>query len=101
MRAQSANSIRLTNSRQRPPIGTARNNGKVQRAARRLLGLKDVVSTAELAHWVYGWQMMHQRRQIRPTEYAWARHTLAQIAQRVGRGGGRGRPILWILTKVD
>jgi len=93
------NSWRIANFGHRSRAGTARNRGRVQLAACRLLELKDVVSTAELPRWVYGWRATHERRPIRRGEYTMARHALERIAERVGRGGGCGRPILWALRK--
>src|SRR5262249_27060248 len=64
-RARPANSWRVANFGHRSRARTARNRGRVQLAACRLLELKDVDSTAELARWVYGWRAMHERRPIR------------------------------------
>jgi hypothetical protein len=75
----------------RPPL-TLHRNGRVKVAARRLFLLSPLVSTGDLRAFAYC-----RRPRVAPGYYAWLRRVLRDIAEPIGRGGGRGRPILWRL----
>jgi len=62
----------------------------VKVAATRLFLLSDVISTGALADAAYC-------RKLRPAkaDYGWMRRVLRSMAVPIGRGGGRGRPLLW------
>jgi len=70
--------------------------GKLQVVIRRLFLLSDVISTADVS------RTRHCRRRtpLNAGNYAAVRRTLRQVADPVGRGGGRGRPTLWRLRNT-
>ena len=74
-----------------PPVNPQR-RGRVKRAAERLFMLAREISTGDLAEAGYP-------RKVRrtPRDYEWMRRVLARYAKPVGRGDGRGRPLLWRL----
>jgi hypothetical protein len=67
------------------------NNGPIQRRARRaFLGSgMEVMTTPQIARWT------HPRGTSR--RYHYLREVLRRYCERVGRGAGVGRPILWKL----
>jgi hypothetical protein len=68
------------------------NHGRLQTVTRRLFLLSDVVTTAMVVAAGYA-----RKRRPTPRDYEAARRALARYADPIGRGGGRGRPILWRL----
>jgi hypothetical protein len=77
------------------PARPALNRGRVQVACRRaLLALGRAGSTSEVIAWTCARKLLRGRR-VGRHDYRAARRALDRIADRVGRGGGRGRPILW------
>jgi hypothetical protein len=76
------------------PTRGSRLRGRIQVAARRALITNDgTATTAQVAAWAYARKLL--RRRLGKSDYRHVRRALDQIAERVGRGGGRGRPILW------
>ena len=82
---------------QRPPK-PAWNRGRLQMAARRVLG--DGTTTTAIAA-SYGYALkLHQRRGLTPRDYEAMRRALRQVGGvPIGRAGGRGRPTIWRFTK--
>jgi hypothetical protein len=54
--------------------------------------LSDTITTGMLAAAAYP-----RKRICAPQDYGWMRRVLRKIAEPIGRGGGRGRPMLWRL----
>ena len=73
----------------RPPI-THQRRGRVRRAAERALMVAEIASTADVAVAAYC-----RKSRPSPFDYRMARAALARIADPIGRGGGRGRPLMW------
>jgi hypothetical protein len=78
------------------PAKPALGRGRVQRAARRELMLRDVVTTADVAR-----RAFCRKQKFRPDEYGAARRALERLAERHGRDRGRGRPMLWRAKKPE
>jgi hypothetical protein len=75
------------------PAAPAKDNGRLQRAARRaLLVGNGFTTTAEAARWGYA-----RRQRLGKHHYRHMRRALSGVADCVGRAGGRGRPLLWKL----
>jgi hypothetical protein len=82
------------------PAKPAKNRGRIQKAARRVLLLLDgEATTRDVVNWGYCRKVQCGRR-IEKANYRLVRRALDRIADRIGRGGGRGRPLLWKL-KAD
>jgi hypothetical protein len=82
----------LAHRPERPSLG----RGRIQTAARRALWAHGgTATTAQVAEWAYARKLIMLRRRLGKSDYRHVRRALDQIAERVGRGGGRGRPILW------
>jgi hypothetical protein len=76
----------------RPPRPSF-NRGPVQMRAKRAFRSSDkqVLGTPEIARWT------HPRRTSRRNAYIYLRKLLPRYCEKVGRGAGVGRPILWNL----
>jgi hypothetical protein len=75
------------------PAAPAKDNRRLQRAARRaLLVGNGLTTTAEAARWGYA-----RRQRLGSHHYKHMRRALSGIADRVGRAGGRARPWRWKL----
>jgi hypothetical protein len=81
---------------QRPPK-PALGRGRLQIAARRGFYSNDVVTTGEIAQAAFVRRLLLHGQRLRPDHYRQVRRVLAAIAIPIGRGGGRGRPMLWQL----
>jgi hypothetical protein len=78
------------------PAKPAQGRGRIQAAARRALRAHGgKATTAEVLQWAYVRKLAMHKRRIESSDYRHVRRALDQIAKRVERGGGRGRPILW------
>jgi hypothetical protein len=86
----------LRNLPQRP-AKPALNNGRVQRAARRAFYVGEIVSTADVVQIAFVRKLLLHGRRAEPHDYLLARRALELIAVRIGRAGGRGRPVQWRL----
>jgi len=85
----------LRNLAQRPEK-PALGNGRVQIAAKRLLGLMEEVSTAEVAQWSHARRLLLNGLALEPQHYRAVRRALRQVgAIPCGRGRGMGRPTVW------
>jgi len=69
----------------------------VQRAARRAALGRQLLSTADVVALAYCRKKLLHGRRIEPHDYRLARRALELIAEPIGRGDGRGRPMLWRL----
>jgi len=78
----------------RPGLG----RGRVQRAARRAVIGRQVVSTADVVVLAFARKRLLHGRQLEPHDYRLARRALELIAEPIGRAStGMGRPMLWRL----
>ena len=64
---------------------------------RRLFYVQSIVATANVVAFAYARKTLLHGRRLEPHDYWHARRVLALIAEPIGRGGGRGRPLLWKL----
>ena len=89
--------VRRSDWWQRRPANPALGNGRLMKAARRafIIGNGET-TTGELADLAYALRK-HQGKQVRPQHYQHLRDVLDEIADRIGRAGGRGRPLVWRL----
>jgi hypothetical protein len=79
------------------PAKPALHRGRIQKAARRVLLLLDgEATTRDVVNWGYCRKLLRGRR-IEKANYRLVRRALDRIADRVGRGCGRGKPLLWKL----
>jgi hypothetical protein len=62
--------------------------------------LRDVLTTADVAELAFARKRLLHGRRLEPHDYRLARRALELIADPVGRGGGRGRPLLWRLRNT-
>jgi len=94
--AQVSASIRnLARRLPKPAMG----RGRLQRAARRaLLAHGGTATTVEVAQWAYVRKVVRGER-LDDDDRRHVRRALDQIAERVGRAGGMGRPIIWRLRQ--
>jgi hypothetical protein len=77
----------------RRPAAPAKDNGRLQRAARRaLLVGNGLTTTAEAARWGYA-----RRQRLGSHHYEHMRRALSGIADKVGRAPTGGRPWVWKL----
>jgi hypothetical protein len=80
------------------PEKPAQGRGRVQAAARRALRAHGgIATTAQAVEWAYVRKIVMRKRRIESSDYRHVRRALSEIAERVGRAGGRGRPIVWQL----
>jgi len=70
-------------------IWRGRRRRQIERA---FIALGDTISTGQAIRWVWP-----RRSQFRSGQYERVRVVLAEIADPVGRGATRGRPVLWRL----
>jgi hypothetical protein len=83
------------------PAKPAKNRGRIQKAARRVLLLLDgEASTRDVVSWGYCRKVQRGQR-IEKVDYRYVRRALERVAVRIGRAGGIGRPILWRLKGED
>ena len=86
---------------QHRPLQPALKRGRVQRAAMRALWALGRASTGEIVTWTCAMKLHRGERLVR-NDYWSARRALASVgAERVGRGGSPGRPIMWRLPDTD
>jgi hypothetical protein len=52
---------------------------------------------ADVVRWGYVRKVVLRGRRIEPGNYRQVRGALSEIADPIGRGGGRGRPLIWRL----
>ena len=85
----------LTHRPAKPALG----RGRLQVAARRALILGDgMATTAQIAEWAYVRKVV-RGESLDSYNYQRVRRVLAEIAEPVGRAGGRGRPLVWRLRQ--
>jgi len=83
------------------PAKSALNRGRLQKAARRVLrALDGQATTRDVVEWGYCRKVARGER-IAKSNYRLVRKALERVADRVGRGGGRGRPLLWRLRNSE
>src|SRR5262245_23600244 len=88
---------RLRNLRHRLPA-PARGNGRVERAAKRVLDLFGEASTADVAAFSHAERILLHGQRLGSNHYETIRDAIRRTgAIPVGRGGGMGRPIRWRL----
>src|SRR5262245_22115295 len=76
----------------------AQGNGRIQKAALRALWAHEgTATTAQVAEWAYCRKLEIEKGRLTKSEYRHIRRALDGVADRVGRAGGMGRPILWRL----
>jgi glutathione S-transferase len=79
------------------PQRPAANCGRVQLAADRAFVVGDVISTADAAAFAYARKTLLHGRKLEPHDYRLVRRALMLIARPIGRSGGRGRAMQWVL----
>jgi len=57
-----------------------------------------MAATAEVVQWAYVRKLLMRMGRIESSDYRHVRRALEPIVDRIGRGDGRGRPIIWRLT---
>jgi hypothetical protein len=72
--------------------------GRCQLAARRAAyAFGDTLSTRDAALFCYANKILMRGERLKPHHYKTIRRALELIAVPIGRGDGRGRPVLWWL----
>jgi len=82
----------------------AQGNGRIQKAALRALWAHEgSATTAQVAEWAYCRKLEIEKRRLTKSDYRHIRRALDAVADRIGRAGGMGRPILtpWIALSLD
>jgi hypothetical protein len=80
----------------RRPARPALGRGRVQVLVRRALRALGEANTSEIMRWAYCRKHLRGVRLANHDNRS-TRRALDRIANRVGRAGGRGRPVLWRL----
>jgi hypothetical protein len=73
--------------------------GRCQLGARRAAyALGNVISTSDAALFCYPQRLLMSGLKLEPHHYRLIRRAMSRVAVCVGRGAGRGRPMLWLLN---
>jgi hypothetical protein len=97
MRTPSQIASSLRNLAQRLPR-PAQGNGRVQKSARRVFCVGEIVSTADVVQIAFARKLLLHGRRAEPHDYRLARAALRLIANPIGRSPkGPGHPMLWRL----